>query len=102
MNSGACAHCGEPLDPLARADRRTCSTRCRVALCRAAGGARVPPVAHPTTYRLEVVATGPTGVTSEKDIGEQLVLWLVEVAVEAGGAAVSATVTLGDGVPEAG
>jgi len=34
MNAVVCTTCGEPLDPRSRADRTTCSSRCRVAAWR--------------------------------------------------------------------
>ena len=37
-----CARCGAPIDPCSRADRRTCSTRCRVATRRATTARRQP------------------------------------------------------------
>jgi hypothetical protein len=42
MNLTRCAHCGEPLDPSSRADRRTCSTTHRVASWRAKTAQRRP------------------------------------------------------------
>jgi hypothetical protein len=40
MNNFRCLSCGEPLPTWARADRRTCSVRCRVAVWRGVGRAR--------------------------------------------------------------
>lgn len=37
-----CARCGAPLEPRSRADRRTCSTTCRVAFWRANKAQRRP------------------------------------------------------------
>jgi predicted nucleic acid-binding Zn ribbon protein len=35
VNTPFCNHCGAPIEPRSRADRRTCSTTCRVAFWRA-------------------------------------------------------------------
>ena len=43
-----CARCGAPIDPCSRADRRTCSTRCRVATRRATTVGYGPRFLHST------------------------------------------------------
>jgi len=40
MNNSRCLSCWEPLPTWARADRRTCSVRCRVAVWRGVGRAQ--------------------------------------------------------------
>lgn len=63
MNAGTCAHCGEPLDRYARADRRTCSMRCHVAAWRARRRANGPALVHDPTGGIASTSTPNVAVT---------------------------------------
>lgn len=97
MNRGSCVICGEPLPAFSRADRRTCSVRCRVARqrrIRAANpgswGLRVATALHPPATVTTAVTSEPTGPGLEDvpvgvtDEGAQLRLsaWLADVSAE--------------------
>jgi hypothetical protein len=66
MNATVCVVCGEPLPSWARADRRTCSTRCRVHAWRRTQGAKPAEVDAHTTPIPSGGFSDPTGVTSAK------------------------------------
>lgn len=98
MNRGSCANCGEPLPSWSRADRRTCSVRCRVARQRRASAAKPGQAALRTTSDLDRIATGLAAVTSALSRSEladdpvgvadegtllRLSSWLAEVTAEA-------------------
>ena len=97
MNRGTCANCGEPLPAWSRADRLTCSVRCRVARQRRAAAAKPRPVVVRATPASDDVAKGVTGVTSvsaQSGPGEDLATvtdegalirlssWLAEVSAD--------------------
>ena len=97
MNRGSCVNCGELLPPWSRADRLTCSVRCRVARQRRASAAdpgpgvlRVRTAGHPVATAITAVTSEPTGSTLEDvlagvtDEGAELRLsaWLADVSAE--------------------
>lgn len=98
MNRGSCVNCGEALPVWSRADRRTCSGRCRVARQRhprtakpGPGVLRVAPATHPVPTAITAVTSrqsragssdGLTGVTDE-DAQFRLSAWLADVSAEA-------------------
>ena len=67
MNNTVCVVCAEPLPSWARADRRTCSTRCRVNAWRRVRRTKTTGVGMGTTPSVDMVFTGPTRVTSAQD-----------------------------------
>src|SRR5687768_14037690 len=98
MNSGSCANCGEPLPPWSRADRRTCSVRCRVARQRRTGAANSRPAVIETGPASEGTNPGIAAVTpvsagqepggdlvpvTYEGVSLRLALWLAEVSAEA-------------------
>jgi hypothetical protein len=98
MNQGSCVTCGEPLPTWSRADRRTCSVRCRVAHQRRSRGSTSEPDPAPPTTGMNGLVTGVVAVTSAsrdrraredlaapKDDGTLLRLssWLGDVSAEA-------------------
>jgi hypothetical protein len=98
MNRRSCVNCGEPLPSWSRADRRTCSVRCRVARQRRAGAAKRTPATLGTTSTLYGTAPGIAGVTSasrrsgaadefggvtDDSVLPRLASWLAEISAEA-------------------
>jgi hypothetical protein len=98
MNRGSCLNCGDPLPEWSRADRRTCSVRCRVARQRQAGAAKPQPPGVRNTPALDDTATGLVAVTSAlsesrpagvligvtaQDALLRLSSWLADVSAEA-------------------
>jgi hypothetical protein len=80
----SCLHCQGRLPERARTDRQTCSMRCHVAHWRARRAAESRPavVQEPEPVRLPAAAVAV--VTSPaSEIGSELALWLVDVALEA-------------------
>jgi hypothetical protein len=61
MNSTLCVVCAEPLPSWARADRRTCSTRCRVALWRTLGHTQEASLGLPACLPTEPPRPTPEG-----------------------------------------
>jgi len=93
MNQGACVVCGDDLPPWSRADRRTCSSRCRVARHRAAQTAPPDPVVvtvgSPAATRPAVNLAVSSPGTPPKDpaaVGTAVIRlssWLADVSAEA-------------------
>lgn len=98
MNRESCANCGEILPAWSRADRRTCSVRCRVALQRRSGATKRGLAVLRTAPTSAGPVTGIAGVTSlpspsasdddpvavtDEDVLIRLSTWLAEVSVEA-------------------
>jgi len=74
VTAATCIACGEPLQFGSRADRRTCSTRCRVAAWRASGQANPSRVEHVPTPGSNGMTAAVEAVTSVSDAREGLAL----------------------------